>query len=458
MSKLLKKTLVFIISVAMVFTVTGVSFAAIDDTPGGGAIEVLAADTDVAFEVTAGDVTTPITVGDMKAAGATEVTEEAPWFFNSTSPCFGTFYSLKQILTNKGIPTESITGVSAFASDGFISSYADSDIDNIYVFDMSEVSRNGSYGAAGTYGAGLYKEDGSAAGNTWPTNVVNITMAKAADFSEAAIGKKYYNTLVNALAAKGKKDKNTGEYMRNAVTVLKDVELENAPISTDETEAIDLNGCRLTGTATITGTKDIEFKDGSEGATGFIGLAITASEFSGKINCPETYVMTEKDGVFIIESAHNLTKTKAKAATYTAKGNKEYFTCSICGKFFSDEAGTTEIEKDSWVIAKLTPKTQKVTVKASTKTVKQKTLKKKAVKVAPLTVKGNKGKLSYAVAGGTAKAKKALSLNKKTGKVTVKKKTKKGTYTIKVKVTAAATADKAYKAFTKTVKVTVKVK
>lgn len=46
---------------------------------------------------------------------------------------------------------------------------------------------------------------------------------------------------------------------------------------------------------------------------------------------------------------HKLTKTEAKAATCTEAGNSEYYTCGNCGKFFSDEAGKTEIAKDSWV-------------------------------------------------------------------------------------------------------------
>ena len=46
---------------------------------------------------------------------------------------------------------------------------------------------------------------------------------------------------------------------------------------------------------------------------------------------------------------HKLTKTEAKAATCTEPGNSEYYTCGNCGKFFSDEAGKTEIAKDSWV-------------------------------------------------------------------------------------------------------------
>ena len=45
-----------------------------------------------------------------------------------------------------------------------------------------------------------------------------------------------------------------------------------------------------------------------------------------------------------------LTKTESKAATCTEAGNNAYWTCSGCGKYFSDKDGTNEIAKDSWVI------------------------------------------------------------------------------------------------------------
>ena len=54
------------------------------------------------------------------------------------------------------------------------------------------------------------------------------------------------------------------------------------------------------------------------------------------------------------------------------------------------------------------------------------------------------------------KFKKYFKINAKTGKLTVKKKLKKGKYKVKVKVSAAGTKD--YKAATKTVTTTVKVK
>ena len=99
--------------------------------------------------------------------------------------------------------------------------------------------------------------------------------------------------------------------------------------------------------------------------------------------------------------------------------------------------------------------TQSWTVTAKTKSVKYKNVRKKALTVAPLTVKNKVGTLSYKVTGGTAKSKKALKLNTKTGRVTVKKGTKKGTYKIKVRVTASGSKyfEKATAAKTVTVKV-----
>jgi len=48
--------------------------------------------------------------------------------------------------------------------------------------------------------------------------------------------------------------------------------------------------------------------------------------------------------------AHTLTETPAMAATCTEAGNSAYYTCSVCGKYFSDANGETEIAADSWVI------------------------------------------------------------------------------------------------------------
>jgi transposase-like protein len=46
-----------------------------------------------------------------------------------------------------------------------------------------------------------------------------------------------------------------------------------------------------------------------------------------------------------------MTPTAAKDPTCTAPGNSAYWYCTVCEKYFSDEAGATEIEPDSWVIS-----------------------------------------------------------------------------------------------------------
>ena len=47
---------------------------------------------------------------------------------------------------------------------------------------------------------------------------------------------------------------------------------------------------------------------------------------------------------------HALTFTPAKQPTATEPGNTTYWTCGVCGRYFSDAEGTAEIEADSWVI------------------------------------------------------------------------------------------------------------
>lgn len=94
-----------------------------------------------------------------------------------------------------------------------------------------------------------------------------------------------------------------------------------------------------------------------------------------------------------------------------------------------------------------------MSIKAVTKTASVTKLKSNAVTVArPMDISKAQGKLTYVKASGSS----ALTVNKTTGKVTVKKGTKKGTYSIKIKVTAAGNAN--YKKATKTVSCKVIVK
>ena len=73
--------------------------------------------------------------------------------------------------------------------------------------------------------------------------------------------------------------------------------------------------------------------------------------------CTESGISTRKCSVcgteetMIVPSlGHSMTATAGKAATCTEAGHSTYWSCSRCGKFFSDAAGKTEIAKDSWII------------------------------------------------------------------------------------------------------------
>ena len=119
----------------------------------------------------------------------------------------------------------------------------------------------------------------------------------------------------------------------------------------------------------------------------------------------------------------------------------------------TEEIKTAKAAYDEAVAALKAKQAQKLTVNAVKKTLKVKNLKKKAASYKAVKVSGNKGKVSYS-AKATGKSKKALKF--KNGKITVKKGTKKGTYKMTVTVKAAATDE--YKAASKKVTVSVKVK
>ena len=50
---------------------------------------------------------------------------------------------------------------------------------------------------------------------------------------------------------------------------------------------------------------------------------------------------------------HTMTATAAKEPTCTEAGNSAYWSCSRCGKYFSDAEGKTEIEENSWILSAL---------------------------------------------------------------------------------------------------------
>lgn len=138
----------------------------------------------------------------------------------------------------------------------------------------------------------------------------------------------------------------------------------------------------------------------------------------------------------------------------TYKNNINAGTASVIitgiGDFSGEVTKTFNIKKAANPL-KVSPKTA---------TVKAKALKKKDQKLAVskvITIKGAKTKRTFKlVSVNKKKFKKYFKIDSKTGKVTVKKKLKKGTYKIKVKITAAANNN--YKGVSKTVTFKIKVK
>ena len=129
------------------------------------------------------------------------------------------------------------------------------------------------------------------------------------------------------------------------------------------------------------------------------------------------------------------------------ENNKKVGTATITITGLGNYAGTKT------VTFKIVKAKQPMTAKAVAKTVSYSKVKSKNQTVSgAITVKKAQGKVTYTKKSGSSK----FTINKTTGKITVKKGTKKGTYKIKVTVKAAGNAG--YKAGSKVVTATIKVK
>lgn len=134
---------------------------------------------------------------------------------------------------------------------------------------------------------------------------------------------------------------------------------------------------------------------------------------------------------------------------------------------YAGTAAETYANENGFTFNKLTPpappkkvkKTNTLKVSTKTKAVKAKKLKKKKQTVKPLTIKNAKGTVTVTKVkkGSTAKLFKKITVNKKTGAITIKKgKYSKKTYKIKLKITAAGNSDYNSKTLTQVVKIKVK--
>lgn len=162
--------------------------------------------------------------------------------------------------------------------------------------------------------------------------------------------------------------------------------------------------------------------------------AIPSQTYNGKAKTPSIVV---KNGSTVLKNGTDY--------TVTYKNNKNAGTASIV--IMGTGSYTDSITK-TFVINKAP---QKISVKTASKKIKFSALKKakKAFNIKAST--SGKGKLTYKVTNYPSKAKSFISVSK-TGKVTLKKNAKKGTY--KIKISAASNSN--YKSTSKTITVKVK--
>ena len=79
-------------------------------------------------------------------------------------------------------------------------------------------------------------------------------------------------------------------------------------------------------------------------------IQVSAYEDSDGTDGAKYDVASIKTIIATVPHSHTLVKTDAKSATCEADGNIEYYTCSGCGKIFSDKDGTKEITKADTVV------------------------------------------------------------------------------------------------------------
>ena len=228
----------------------------------------------------------------------------------------------------------------------------------------------------------------------------------------------------------------TGKALTPGVTVKLG---EQTLSSSDFTAAYDNNTNAGTATVTITGKGNYR---GSATAT----FTINPRKVTVPSGKTLTYNGKKQTGVAAgtYYTISGNTATKAGSSYKATLKLKDKENC-----MWSD--GTTGDKKVAW---KINPAAQKLTVSTATKAVKYTALKKKYQLTSKVYVKGVKTSATYVkITKGSSKY---LTIGKSTGKIKVAKKTKKGTYKIKVRVTAAKSNNYKKASVTKVIKVKVK--
>ena len=213
------------------------------------------------------------------------------------------------------------------------------------------------------------------------------------------------------------------------------------------------------------------------GETTAVIMAYNRGDYVGYFNVPCTFLPTPMSSVSIklpaaaytftgkaITPAPVVTFKSSNGRTMTLKNGTDY-TVSYAGNVNAGTATVKVTGKGRFSGVKsatfrINKAANTLSVKAKTATLKAKKLKKKKQLLAVkkiLTVNNAKGTLSYKIKKvSKSKYKKYFAMNARTGKLTVKKKLKKGTYKVNVAVTASGDAN--HNAATKQVTFRIKVK
>ena len=231
-------------------------------------------------------------------------------------------------------------------------------------------------------------------------------------------------------------------------------------------------------TGLIEGTDyEVVYENNVNAGTGSVYI-VGIGDYGGRTDPEEFTILKAPQTVTVPKTSYTKTavsaafglgaKTSGDGVLKYSSGNTKAATVSANGKVTPKAPGTAKITiyaaaGDNYkksavktVTVKLNKAANTLKVKGKTAAVEYKKVKNKAQslkvsKVIKVTRKGQ-GKLSYAKTSGNKK----ITINKKTGKVTVKKGLKKGAYKVKVKVTASGNAK--YKKAAKAVTFKVKVK
>ena len=247
----------------------------------------------------------------------------------------------------------------------------------------------------------------------------------------------------------------------------------NASVVGQPDTVVKVNGTNITvsglnaGTyiLTVTAIGDVNHNNITKNATITVNklkTELTGSEITTTYNVNKDLVITLKDSTGKVLSGVELTVVLNGAKTYTtdSNGQVKVTTQGLASKVYSAKVtfnGNTNYDGSTKDIKVTVNKAANpLNVKAKTVKVKFSKLKKKAqnLKVTQVVKFTNKGQgtLTYNKVNGNNK----ITINKKTGKVTIKKGLKKGTYKVKMKIKAKGNTNYKASAF-KTITFKIKV-